>query len=328
MTVSRKINLVQKNQCMSIEQKPRLGISSCLLGHAVRYDGGHKNNRFIAQKLSHRFLFQAYCPEMAAGLGVPRQPIHLIDRGAEIHAVHVKDERIDVTERLQAPFKEQLPWLRDLSGYIVKKDSPSCGMERVKVYQGKMAQKRGTGLFTRALLAQFPILPVEEEGRLKDPLLCENFIQRVEIYHHWQQLEAKGLSKKTLLAFHTRYKLTLLSHSQSTYKTLGRLLSQLNTPDFDKLCADYIYQLMQALSKIASRKNHVNVLQHLQGFLKPHIDAGDKAELTHIIMQYRQGVLPLIVPVTLLNHWFRKYPHPYVEQAAYLEPKQHYRPMH
>jgi len=303
------------------DDKIPVGISSCLLGETVRFDGGHKRDHFITGTLSVYFAFVPCCPEVEIGLGVPRPTLRLVQQGDTLRCVGVKDAALDVSERLTAHADQLRERFAGLSGYILKKDSPSCGMERVRVYDAHgMARREGRGMFAQRLMQNHPLLPVEEEGRLGDPALRENFIQRVYVYHRWRQLLAEGVTLPALLTFHARHKLIVMSHDQSAVRTLGQMLAQPGGTAIAELAACYIAHLMSTLKTIATRGNHVNVLQHIQGYLKKQLDSDDKAELSEVIERYRQGELPLIVPITLLKHHFRKAPDPYIEQSYYLSP--------
>ncbi len=303
-----------------------IGISSCLLGERVRYDGGHKNNDYIVQSLGRYFEFSAFCPEMAVGLGVPREPIRLVNEADGIHCVGVKNSALDVTAQLVKCADEQASWHNNICGYIFKKDSPSCGMERVKVYpktSGKNSGqplRHGVGIYAERLMQNFPHLPTEEEGRLGDAGLRENFVQRVFIYHRWRTLRANKPTWHDLTTFHARHKLILMSHNQTLNRQLGHRLSQSTSTDIGDFLDIYIDKLTALLKIVPTRKNHVNVLQHIQGYLKRHLDADDKEELTDTIHQYRAGILPLIVPITLLRHHFRKHPNEYIDRSWYLHP--------
>ncbi|NOS74692.1 MAG: DUF523 and DUF1722 domain-containing protein [Methyloglobulus sp.] len=295
-----------------------VGISSCLLGQAVRYDGGHKLDSYIAGTLAEYFDFKPFCPEVAIGMGTPRPTIQLVKINGEISCLGVKNPDVDVTAQLRDYAHQQKAAHDDLCGYILKKDSPSCGMERVKVYTNGQPQKIGTGIYANEMMRNNPLLPVEEEGRLGDPRLRENFIQRVYVLHRWKQLLAEGLTASRLTRFHARHKLIIMSHDN--YVELGQLLASVSKTNLEEVANTYISQLMKALKKVASRKNHVNVLQHIQGYLKKELDADNKAELCELIERYRQGEIPLIVPLTLLKHHFRKNPDPYIEESYYMSP--------
>ncbi|MCB1663383.1 MAG: DUF1722 domain-containing protein [Pseudomonadales bacterium] len=301
-------------------QKIQIGISSCLLGEQVRYDGGHKNNSYIVQTLGQYFEFHPFCPEVSIGLGVPRETIRLVEQQERILCVGTKTPELDVTEKLIQCANEQQSWQQSLCGYILKKDSPSCGMERVKVYRNEQPQKIGVGLYAKQMMSNFPHLPIEEEGRLGDPVLRENFIHRVFIFQRWKQMLSQNVKAAAITEFHARHKLILMSHDQHQYRRLGQLVSTISQWDIGEFCARYLTTLMTILKIPATRKNHVNVLQHIQGYLKRDLDKEDKKELSETIEQYRSGLLPLIVPITLLRHHFRKCPNEYINNSYYMAP--------
>lgn len=297
-----------------------VGISSCLLGNLVRYDGAHKYHSYIERTLGQYFHFKPFCPEVEAGLGIPRPAVQLREIGQHIRVVGVKDHNLDVTEPLKQVGEAQRQWLQSLCGYILKKDSPSCGMERVKVYRHDIPARNGVGVFAEFLQQQFPTLPIEEEGRLGDPALRENFIQRVFVRHRWQQLCQSPLTAHALMRFHSRHKLIAMSHDQNRARELGRLIADVRTDNINEIAQRYIVDLMACLKIVATRGNHVNVLQHIQGYLKRTIDSDDKQELTETIETYRQGSVPLIVPLTLLRHHFRKQPDAFIDESFYMTP--------
>lgn len=302
-------------------QKIPVGISSCLLGENVRYDGGHKRDAYIIGTLSEYFEFRPCCPEVEIGLGVPRPTLRLVQQDDAVRCVGVDNPAQDVTARLQAHADRLQAYYTDVCGYILKKDSPSCGMQRVRIYDAHgRAQRQGIGIYARRMMHNNPLLPVEEEERLGDPALRENFIERVFVLRRWKILQANGLTPHTLITFHARHKLSVMSHDQNRYRQLGRLLAGVNDRNLQAVAGDYIAQLMQALQIIATRGNHVNVLQHIQGYLKKQLDADDKMELNEIIERYRIGELPLIVPVTLLKHHFRRCPDAYIDNSYYMSP--------
>ena len=301
----------------------RIGISSCLLGEEVRYDGGHNQDRFITSALTPFFKCVSVCPELAIGLGVPREPIQLRGSPQRIRVVGTVTPDLDVTDQLREYGARMAQELSDISGYIFKSRSPSCGMERVKLYShtGSGAPNReGAGQFADAFMHGQPVLPVEEEGQLCDPVLRENFIERVFTYKRWQDMIKRGVTAKRLIDFHARHKFSVLAHGNRAYTQLGRLVAGAGERHIDEVAGEYITGLMSALKKCASRKGHTDVLQHLQGYLKPLLDAEDKAEMVGIIDEYRLGRVPLVVPITLLRHHFRKYPNPYVDNQVYLNP--------
>ncbi|WP_394753144.1 YbgA family protein [Crenothrix sp.] len=295
-----------------------VGISSCLLGQPVRFDGGHKRDAYIVGTLAEYFDFQPFCPEVAIGMGTPRPIIHLVKIDKDIHCLRVKSPEQDFTAPLRDYANQQKSVHNDLCGYILKKGSPSCGMERVKVYVNEQPQQMGTGIYADQMMRNNPLLPVEEEGRLGDPKLRENFIQRVYVLHRWKQLLKEGLSPQRLTQFHARHKLIIMSHAN--YVDLGQLLATVTKDNVNEVADTYIVQLMATLKKLASRKSHVNVLQHIQGYLKKELTADDKAEMGELIERYRRGEVPLIVPLTLLKHHFRKSPDPYIEDSYYMLP--------
>ncbi len=302
--------------------KIKVGISSCLLGQEVRFDGGHKHSTLCTETLSNYFDFIPECPEVGIGLGIPRKPIHLIGDIDHPQAVASHDHSINHTQQLTGYGQQKAQQHTELCGYIFMKNSPSCGLFRVKVYgdNGYPQPKGGRGIYAKAFTDQHPLLPVEESGRLTDPALRENFITRVFAYYNWQQLEKEGLSHQGIIDFHVRYKYCLMAHSPVDYTTLGRLLADAGKSDPHTLGKRYFSALMEALSHIATRKTHTNVLMHLQGYLKKALSAEEKQELAHIIEQYRCDHIPLIVPITMLKHYFAKYPDPYISKQAYLQP--------
>lgn len=302
-------------------EKVQVGVSSCLLGEEVRFDGGHKRDAYLTGTLASYFDFVPFCPEAAVGLGIPRQPIRLVRRGVSVRAVGVKTPELDPTDQLAAYAETTTGQLSHISGYIFKKASPSCGMERVKVYNEKgMPEQNGVGIYAGVLMQRLPLLPVEEEGRLGDAVLRENFIERVFVYHRWQQMMRDGLTASGLVDFHSDHKYLILAHDQEAYRQLGRLVADAGKGDLERLAADYATLLMQTLKRPATTRQHVNVLQHLLGYLKKHLDTLDREELLETIEQYRQGLLPLIVPITLIRHHFRRNPDPYVLRQYYLSP--------
>ena len=306
---------------MKDSDRPVIALSSCLNGEKVRFDGAHKRDSWLLDKFGKFVEYRTYCPEVAIGLGIPRPPIRLMLRGEETRVVGVKDASIDVTEQLQNYAFDVLPKLTDISGYVFKSKSPSCGMFRVKRYNEKgHPEGNASGAFAEVIAQQMPDLPIEEEGRLNDAVLRENFVNRVFVFKRWQQLLAQGLTAKSLIDFHSRHKYMVMAHSQAAYKRMGQLLSHLKGADLQKVAREYQHELMAALKRRVSRARHVNVLQHIQGYLKDKIDGGDKQELATAIEDYRRGEVPLIVPMRLLQHYFRRHPDDYIAQQYYLNP--------
>jgi uncharacterized protein YbgA (DUF1722 family)/uncharacterized protein YbbK (DUF523 family) len=299
-------------------KKIPIGISSCLLGENVRYDGGHRLDAYITGTLGEYFEFRPFCPEMGIGLGAPRPTLHLVKIDDTVHCVGIKDPDWNVTEPLRNYAVQQQSLYDDLCGYILKKNSPSCGMERVKIYTKGQPCVDGIGIYAKEMMRLNPLLPVEEEGRLGDANLRENFIQRVYVLHRWKTMLAEELTASSLTRFHACHKLIIMSHAD--YRDLGQLLAGLTKTNFAQIAEQYILQLMATLKKAATRNNHVNVLQHIQGYLKKDLSADDKAELCEVIERYRNGYVPLIVPLTLLKHHFRKSRDPYIEDSYYMSP--------
>jgi uncharacterized protein YbgA (DUF1722 family)/uncharacterized protein YbbK (DUF523 family) len=305
-------------------EKPqiRIGISQCLLGEEVRHDGGHKHDPYLTMTLGKFFDWIPVCPEVEAGLGVPRESMNLTEteNGIRMRGVRSGTDLTDLMSRFCATRVEQLK-ASNLHGYIFKKDSPSCGIERVRIYSGKgvLPQRKGRGLFADAFMKEFPLLPVEEEGRLHDLHLRENFIERIFAYYRWSKLIEKNPRARDLVEFHSKHKMTLLSHGTQAYREMGRLVAQSGKAT-DKLLDQYGRLFMQALKKNASSKKHANVLYHLLGYLKKSIDDMDKAEVVSCIEEYRTDRIPLIVPLTLLKHHFKRHPAQWVLDQVYLNP--------
>lgn len=302
--------------------KPRIGISSCLLGDEVRFDGGHKRDRFLTDTLGPYVEWVRVCPEVEMGLGVPRETLRLVRVGTDVRMITTRTG-IDHTEAMRSWARRRLEALAamDLRGYVLKKDSPSCGMERVKVFTGERPPSRtGVGVFAEILKERFPVLPIEDEGRLQDPDLRENFIERVFAYERLRHLFTARWTYGALVAFHTRQKLTLLAHSEAAYRELGRLVATGRTQPRGVLQRAYETRFMTALSKLATRKRHANVLMHMAGYMKTRLDGVSKAELLSTIDDYRTGLVPLVVPLTLMRHHVRLLKVDYLLDQAYLEP--------
>jgi len=299
----------------------RIGISSCLLGERVRFDGNHKHDHYITDTLGQFFEFIPICPEVAIGLGIPRPPIRLEGDPKRPRVVGVKDRSFDATDELERFSRREMAELPELSGYILKSKSPSCGMERVKVYgpNGGLAGQ-SSGIFARTLMRARPELPVEEEGRLGDPGLRDNWLERVFVYRRWQELLAGGLTRQEFIDFHTRHKLALMAHGHEHYQRLGQMVAHIADHPLDEFAHDYIGELMAALTHRATNPLQANVLEHLMGYLKNHLDRDDKTELREVIEAYRVGRIPLLAPITLLRQHFRKHPDPWVEKQVYLRP--------
>jgi len=311
--------------------KVRIGISSCLLGEEVRYNGGHKRDAFLTDTFGRYVEWVAVCPEVELGMGTPRPSIRLerIGGGGSDPGIRLVMPSTggDYTEAMREYAGRRVAALAamDLDGYVLKRDSPSCGMERVKVYQGAgMPSKDGRGLFAEALISRLPDLPVEEEGRLNDPLLRESFVTRVFVHHRWHQGEQADWTRASLMGFHERHKYVLMARNQAAMRRLGRLLgeSDKRQPAAD-LAAAYRQGLTEALSRPATRRGHTNVLHHLAGYVSDALDREDRAELAETIERYRLGLVPLVVPLTLIRHHVRRQGVEYLRDQVYLEPHPH-----
>ena len=305
-----------------MEEKIRLGISTCLLGENVRYDGGHKRDRFIIGTLGEFVEFVPVCPEMECGLGVPRESMRLEGQPESPRLVTGRT-KIDHTERMVNWARKRVKELEkeDLCGFVFKSNSPSSGMERVRVYGEKgMPVRKGVGMFARIFMDHFPLLPVEEDGRLHDIKLRENFIERIFTLKRWRELMGNKRSRGKLVTFHTQHKLLILSHSPKHAGAMGKLVAKAKQLPQDELYSVYQDLLMQALKLKTTIKKNINVLQHMMGYFKKQLSGDEKQELLGTIDLYREGYVPLIVPITLIKHYVRKYDQPYLKQQVYLNP--------
>ncbi|GAB3489026.1 YbgA family protein [Marinomonas epiphytica] len=303
-------------------KKIPVGISACLVGDNVRFNGGHSRSSFCTNDLADFFEYQKFCPEMAAGFDSPRPSLRLEGDPNSPRMVFSKNSEQDVSGVFLSASTPYIDTLSHLDGYILMKKSPSCGLERIKVYQenGHPHMQRTQGLFTQALQKRFPLLPMEEEGRLNDPRLRENFILRVFTHHDYRQSIGDTPSMHKLINFHSRYKYTVMAHSQSTYKALGKLLSGQDIRPVEQIADDYFTQLMTCLSTPANRKNHCNVLMHLVGYLKRQVDVGVRQDILNVVEQYRRGEVNLATPMTLLHHYLKQYGSRYINQQSYFMP--------
>jgi uncharacterized protein YbgA (DUF1722 family)/uncharacterized protein YbbK (DUF523 family) len=314
-------------QLSHVSNPIHIGISSCLLGQEVRFDGGHKRDPFLTDTLGAQVEWVAVCPEVEMGLGTPRETLRLIrssDASGPFRMVTTRTA-LDHTERMNRWSARRLEELAraepDLCGYVLKKDSPSCGMERVKTYsEAGMPERNGRGLFAAALMRRFPTLPVEEEGRLNDPRLRENFIERVFAYRRLKHLFQPGWSLGALVKFHTAHKMALLAHSTTRYNDLGRLVANSSGMSKRELRVEYETAFMSTLQIVSTPRRHTNVLTHMMGHLKKRLDADSKQELLQSIEEYRTGLVPLVVPLTLLRHYVRLHDVEYLAGQTYLEP--------
>ena len=300
----------------------RLGISRCLLGDEVRYDGGHKRDSFLTDVFGRYVEWVPVCPEVEAGLGTPREPMRLVGDPTRPRLMTITSGK-DHTEALERMTADRITQLNgmDLSGYVFKKDSPTCGVERVRIYNERgMPARKGIGIFAHAFIERFPLIPVEEEGRLCDPSLRENFIERVFCYRRFQDLLGPGVTRQALVRFHTIHKYLLLAHSPQRYQLLGWLVGQAERHPPKEVALRYGGLFMQTLAMQATVHKHVNVLQHILGFFKNRLSSQEKTELLGVIGDYHRGLTPLIVPLTLVRHYVQIFDVRYIRDQVYLNP--------
>jgi uncharacterized protein YbgA (DUF1722 family)/uncharacterized protein YbbK (DUF523 family) len=303
-------------------EKIKLGISTCLLGENVRYDGGHKLDRFLTETLGQYVEYVPVCPEVECGLGVPRESMHLEGDPDSPRLVTTRTKQ-DMTDRMVKWARKRVSELEkeDLCGFIFKSDSPSSGMERVRVYNEKgMPVKKGIGMFARIFMEHFPLIPVEDEGRLHDPKIRENFIERIFTLKRWRETLVKKENRGNLVDFHTRHKLLILSHSPKYYQVMGKLVDRVKELSLRELYKQYQTLLMESLQLKTTPKKNANVLQHMMGYFREQLSSDEKQELLEVIDHYRQEYVLLIVPITLIQHYVRKYHQPYIQQQVYLNP--------
>jgi len=304
-------------------EKIPVGISSCLLGNRVRYDGQHKYDHFLAETLGDYFEYTPVCPEVDCGLTVPREAMRLIGSPENPRLVTIKSGT-DFTERMKKWGELALEELagRGLCGFIFKAKSPSSGMERIKVYpeKGGTPGKNGRGIFAAMFMERFPLIPVEDDGRLHDPVLRENFIERVFAYQKWQALTRGSHSVHDLLQFHSSHKLLLMAHSNVHYRECGKIAASATKKNLPYTEKNYFLTFMEGMKKTATISKNCNVLQHILGYFKKNLTGGEKTEALELIEQYRKGIIPLIVPVTLMNHYVKKYDEKYLKTQYYLNP--------
>ncbi len=300
----------------------RIGISACLLGHEVRFDAGHKRDAFLTETFGRFVEWVPVCPEVECGLGTPRESMRLVRGDDGVRLLTVKS-CVDLTAQMERLSASRVAALagEDLSGYVLKKDSPTCGLERVKIYDRHGTPARGgRGLFAAALVDAFPHLPVEEEGRLADPRLRDNFVERVFAYRRLRSLFVARWTVGDVVRFHTTHKLLLLAHAPEAYRQLGRMVAGARGLSREVLEQRYIDGFMQALAQLATARLHTNVLQHMAGYFKDRVDAASKRELAETITDYRDGLVPLVVPLTLLRHYVRRFEDAYLAGQTYLQP--------
>ena len=305
-----------------IKEKIKIGISSCLLGEKVRYDGGHKLDHYLRDTLGQYVDWLPVCPEVEYGLPVPRESMHLVASADGPRLVTTRTG-LDHTDGMKRWAVQRLNQLakEGLCGFIFKNRSPSSGMRAVKVYNPSgIPAHTGVGIFAGAFMERFPLIPVEDDGRLQDPSLRENFIERVFVFRSWREFKGSEAKTKDLVSFHTDHKLLILSHSVRHYRTLGSVMAGAKRYQPEKLHSDYIYNLMEGLKLLSTTKKNTNVLHHIMGYFKKMISSGEKQGLLEVIENYHKGLIPLIVPVTLINLYVRKFGEQYLAKQHYLNP--------
>jgi uncharacterized protein YbgA (DUF1722 family)/uncharacterized protein YbbK (DUF523 family) len=300
----------------------RIGVSACLLGHEVRFDGGEKRDAFLVETLGRFVEFVPVCPEFEIGLGVPRETLRLERNGSEVRLIAPRSLS-DHTEAMRTFAAKRADGLarKNLSGYVLKRNSPSCGMDRVRIYGASGAPSRnGRGLFAAALIDRFPHLPVEDEGRLNDARVRENFIERVFAYHRLRNFFTSRWTNVGLIAFHTAHKLQLMAHSPRLYRELGRTVAEARGADRGEVREAYESIFMQALQTISTPARHANVLQHIAGYFRDHLDTAGRRELASLIVEYRDGLRPLVAPIALIRRHVERFEITYLAGQTYLEP--------
>ena len=285
-------------------EKPRIGISACLLGEPVRYNGGHKKHQWISNQLGQAVDFQSYCPEVGIGLPVPRPTLRLIASDQGIRAVDSDSQSKDFSDALTHYFTENKEQIEQLDGFILMQGSPSCGMERVKVYNdGPIPEKVGAGMFAAALMNHLPSLPVEESGRLNDSNIAESFLTRLYVYKEWRELR-KELTAKGLIEFHSKHKFLIMLHDYAGYRNTGRMLADLGDDSaLESIADEYIGAVMTSLRKNSSKGQRSNALLHLFGFIKNHLSKVEKNSILDLVERYRNNEIPYIAPLTVLRHY-------------------------
>lgn len=304
-----------------MNKKPLVGISKCLLGEKVRYDGGHKLNHYLKDVLGRYVDFVPVCPEVECGMSIPREAMRLVNINGDIKLLTQKTKK-DMTPQMDKWIKEKLPELSkiNLCGFIFKSKSPSSGLFRVKVYKEENVSNNGTGIFAKAFSDKFPYLPTEEDGRLNDPKLRENFIERIFIMQRWHKINNERRNLNTIMNFHAEHKYTLMAHDPKSQKELGFFLANTKKQDINTIYNEYFQKFITALNKISTIKKNSNVLLHIMGYFKKDLTKDEKQELVEVINNYHDNLIPLIVPITLLNHYIRKYKSKYLETQRYLNP--------
>jgi len=308
---------------VTVHKPIRIGISSCLLGDRVRYDGGHKQDHFLTDVMGPHVEWVAVCPEFEIGLGVPREPIELERKSGEIRLVSI-ETRADHTKTMQRWAKRRLDELHreNLSGYILKSRSPSCGIGRVPIYLENGAREgNGRGLFASGLLESFENLPVEDEARLATPMHRENFIERVFAYRRLRQLFDGRWKNRDVAEFHVQHELLLMAHSPRLSREIGRVVDQIANYPRKEFRQHYESLFMQAMKSATNRRRHAKVLRHIADSFAEQLDPAQTNELGRIIEGYSQGLEPLSTLLASIRILARRFGIHYLEEQVYLNPR-------
>jgi len=299
-----------------------IGVSQCLLGEPVRYDGGHKRNRYLTDVLSSHVEFRSFCPELAIGLGVPRKPIRLIVTNGQDRIRGVENSDLDVTDALTKEAEDAASNMQDICGYVFMQNSPSCAVFGLKRYgsNGQSIDSRGQGAYAKKFMELMPLIPVEEAGRLTDVGLRENFIARIFALHDWRQNLQNDPTAKKIIEFYSRYKYQVMAHHVPSYFAIGKFLANLSDRPIEQINNEFIQLLMTALGHKATRKGNTNAMMHLRGYLKLRINKLEKAELSNSIETYGKGLVPIVVPLTLLKHYLMTLDNPYLKNQTFWAP--------
>ena len=306
----------------TVSDKPQIGVSACLAKKAVRFDGSFIANAFVNNECKQFFDIHTVCPEVEIGMSVPRPVIQLRNFDGEVRLVFSKNPETDLTNKMLSYAEQKFKTLPQLDGYIFKKDSPSCGVFKVAVKDDKsgMRKRDGIGIFARAFKEKYPNVPVEDEGRLNDTGLRENFLERVYAHYRWRMIAQSQNPLRAFRDFHKNYKLILMAKNNVAYRKLGRLASSVKQDNFADVSEQYFSLFMQTMEKVPTQGHHINVMMHILGYLKNHLKKHEKAELLNWFETYRENRVPRITPISLLRHHFTNHENEYMAEQYYLSP--------
>ena len=305
-----------------LQSKPQIGASACLASQAVRFDGGFISNKFVNSEFPSFFDIHTMCPEVEMGMGIPRQVIQLRDFDGEIRLVYSKNPENDITHSMREFSERKVKSLPPLDGFIFKKDSPSCGVFKVPVKNNKsgMRKRDGVGIFAQTFKDNYPQVPTEDEGRLNDKSIRENFLERVYAHYRWRQIDEAANPLQSFRDFHKNYKLILMAKDNSAYRQLGRIAAAVNRHNFAEVRQQYFSLFMQAMSRIPSHGHHINVMMHILGYLKDQLNKKDKIELLEWFENYREERVSRVTPLMLLQHHFNRHQNDYIAEQYYFSP--------